>query len=246
MSALADSARALLDPVDGTKSFVDSRRIATPLLVLMAATAFGAAIFALRWDAAPSVIRDLAMSGELQRNTEQEIADKITMAWRTKLVGGLAGALFMVPIVTLVFAAILKFAAWLFGLSLPYVRALSVAVLAMLPKAIFHIGYGLAALRQTTVSDKMAKALLPSNLAALFPNEVGPLAKVYAAVDFFSIWGVLLLGMGFCAATGMRKSRSLLLAVVLFALYVGVFEIGLPALGGGQGGPPGGARGGPG
>lgn len=244
MSAIADSARALVDPVDGARSFVDARRIVIPLLILIGATAFAGAVFALRWDAAPSVIGEMAASGELARNTEQEIADAVTTAWRTRLVGGIASGIFAVPIVVLAFAALLKLIAWLFGVTLTYVKALSVAVLCMLPKAVFHIAFGLSVLRQTALSDKMAKALLPSNLGYFFPEQQGLLAKVLASLDFFSLWGVVLLGMGFSAGSGMRRSRSLLLAFVLFALYVGVMQVGLPALmqSGGGGGP---GRGGP-
>lgn len=245
MSAFADSAKALIDPVDGPRSFVDQQRVVLPLLLVIAATAFAGSMYALRWDAAPAVIREMTMSGELQRNTEQEIADKITTAWRTKLVGGIALGLFVMPVLLLAFAGFMKFLAWLFGVTTTYVRALSVAVLAMLPKAIFHLAFGLAVLRQTALSDKMAKTLLPSNLAYFFPDAQGALAKVYGAVDFFTLWGVVLFGMGFSAATGMRKSRALLLAFVLFALWVGLTEIGLPALAqqGGGGGPGGPGRG---
>jgi hypothetical protein len=61
-------------------------------------------------------------------------------------------------------------------------------------------------------------------------------------VDFFNLWSVGLLGLGFSSATGMRRSRALLLAAVLYAMYVGVFMVGLPAMAAGGGGP--GMRGG--
>ena len=83
--------------------------------------------------------------------------------------------------------------------------------------------------------------LVPSSLAVL--KSVPPKLKLAAgAVDFFNLWSVGLLGLGFSSATGMRRSRAVLLMVVLFAMYVGVFAIGLPAMGEGAGG--GGGRGG--
>lgn len=233
MSAFVDSAKALVDPVDGARRFVEARRIVLPLLIAAAAVAFSGAAMAVRWDASRTVISELSMSGELTKNTEQEIADKIQTKERTRLVGGIANGVFVIPIVMLLFAAILKFAGWLLGTSLTYVKALSVAVLTFMPTALASFLRGLLALKQPAVTEGMGETLLPSNLGLLFPDAGPKLAKLLSAVDFFTLWGVVLLGFGFAAASGMRRSRALFLAFVLWAMFVGVFKIGLPAMGGG-------------
>ena len=65
-----------------------------------------------------------------------------------------------------------------------------------------------------------------------------PHAEVMAlreAVDFFKLWTVGLLGLGFAAVTGMRRGWALLVVFVLYAMYVGVFMIGLPGMTAGGG-----------
>src|SRR4051812_3014467 len=90
MSAFADSAKVLVDPVDGSKRFIEARRIVLPLLLLAGSVALSGAAFAARWDAAPAVLTELTDDGELNKTTEQEIADKIQTRERTALIGGVA------------------------------------------------------------------------------------------------------------------------------------------------------------
>jgi len=234
MSAFADSARAMVDPVDGSKRFVEARRIVLPLLILAGSVALSGAAFASRWDAGPSVIQQLNDDGELSKNTEQEIADKIQTKERTALVGGVAKGLLLMPILVLVLAGLLKFAGWLLASSLTYVRALSVAVLSLMPLALYNFIFALAAFRQSGLSESAREELVPANLS-FFIHDAGPkVSKLLVAVDFFNLWGVVLLGLGFAAASGMRRSRALILAFVLYAMFIGVFRIGLPAMGGGR------------
>jgi hypothetical protein len=234
MSSFADSAKALVDPVDGSKRFIEARRIVLPLLILAGSVALSGAAFASRWDAGPAVLTELAESGDLAKNTEQEIADKIQTKERAALVGGVAKGLLLMPLLVLAFAALLKFAGWLLATSLTYVRALSVAVLSLMPMALYNVIFALSALRQQGLREGARETLVPTNLALFFP-DVGPkLSKLLSTVDFFNLWGVALLGLGFAAASGMRRSRALILALVLYAMFEGVFRIGLPAMGGGR------------
>jgi hypothetical protein len=124
---------------------------------------------------------------------------------------------------------------------------MSAAALAMLPIALYHLIFALCALAQHSLSETRVMDLVPSSLAAL--DGLSPkMAKVLRGVDFFNLWSVVLLGLGFSSATGMSRGRSVLLFVVLYILFVGVFFIGVPAMmAGGPGGPrgaggPGGGR----
>jgi hypothetical protein len=62
---------------------------------------------------------------------------------------------------------------------------------------------------------------------------------VVQSLDFFNLWGALVLGLGFAAAVGMKQWKGAIFGVFLYVLYAGVFLIGLPALmaGAGPGGP---------
>jgi len=243
MTSLAQPARVLVDPIDGMGVAIEARRWVWPLVLLSLCVALSGSAFALRWNAAPAVVQKLQQSGELGRYSESELADEIQTASRKALVGGIAKGVFVMPLQVLLLAAVLWFAGWLFGTPAAFGRMMSVASIAMLPIALYHLIFAVCAVAQHSMTEAQVQTLVPSSLAVL--KGLSPkLQPALRAVDFFNLWSVVLLGLGFASATGMRRGRALLLAVTLYVMYVGVFLIGLPGMSGGEGGP--GGRGGPG
>ncbi|HEX8700614.1 MAG TPA: YIP1 family protein [Myxococcaceae bacterium] len=241
MTSLAQPARVLVDPIDGMGAAIEARRWVWPLLLLCLCVSLSGSAFALRWKAAPAVVQKLQESGELSRYSESELADEIQTASRKALVGGLARGVFVMPLTVLLLAAVLWFTGWLLGARGAFGKMMAVAAIAMLPIALYHLIFAVCAVAQHSVTLEQVATLVPSNLAVL--QGLSPKAHpALAALDFFNLWSVALMGLGFASATGMRRSRALLLVVVLYAMYVGVFHLGLPAI---MDGPPGG-KGGPG
>jgi hypothetical protein len=242
MTSLAQPTRVLVDPIDGMGAAIDARRWVWPLVLLALCVALSGTAFALRWDAAPAVLQKLQMSGDLARQSEAEISDEITTATRKALVGGIAKGVFVMPLMTLGLAALLWFCAWLFGTPAAFGRLMAAAAIALLPIALYHLIFAFCAFAQHTLTEARVLTLVPSHLGLL--QGLSPkVQRVLGAVDFFNLWSVGLLGLGFSSATGMRRNRALLLMGVLYVMYVGVFAIGVPAMGGGGGGgPPGGGR----
>ncbi len=232
MTSLALPARTVVDPVEGVRASVESRRWLWPLLLLCISVSAHGTAYSLRWDPAPSVTRELSASGELGRLSEAEIDEAIETAGRKALVGGIAKGVFVMPLTVLALAALLWFVGWLFGVSAHFSKLMTVAAVAMLPIALFHFIYAGCALFQHTLTEAQALRLVPSNLGML-PGLSPKLQRVLSGVDFFNLWSAGLLGLGFSAATGMRRSRALVLSAVLYLMYVGVFLVGLPAMGGG-------------
>jgi hypothetical protein len=219
---------------------IEARRWVWPLLFLCLSVSLSGTAFALRWEAAPATIQRLQTSGELGRYSESELADEIQTSSRKALVGGIAKGVFVMPLMVLALAAVLWFTGWLFGAPAAFGKMMAVASIAMLPIALYHLIFAVCASAQFSMTEARVETLVPSSLAAL--DGLSPkVQKVLKAVDFFNLWSVGLLGLGFSAATGMRRGRALLLAGVLYAMYVGVFMVGLPAMADGPGG-----RGGPG
>lgn len=245
MTSLAQPARVLVDPIDGMGVAIEARRWVWPLVLLCLCVCLSGSAFALRWQAAPAVVQKLQSSGALSRYSESELADEIQTASRKALVGGIAKGVFVMPLTVLLLAAVLWFTGWLFGARAAFGKMMSVAAIAMLPIALYHLIFAVCALAQHTMTEAQVATLVPSNLAVL--RGLSPkLHPVLAALDFFHLWSVALMGLGFASATGMRRGRALLLVGVLYAMYVGVFHVGLPAITdgrpGGRGGP--GMRGG--
>jgi Yip1 domain len=235
MTSLVQPARVLVDPLDGMGTAIDARRWVWPLVLLALCVALSGTAFAVRWDAAPAVLQKMQMSGALARASEAEISDEITTASRKALVGGIAKGVFVMPLLALLLAAVLWLCGWLFGTPAAFGRLMAAASIALLPIALYHLIFAVCAFAQHTLTETRALSLVPSHLGVL--KDLSPkLQRALGAVDFFNLWSVGLLGLGFSSATGMRRGRALLLAGVLYTMYVGVFAIGLPAMSGGGGG----------
>ncbi|SEK65481.1 Yip1 domain-containing protein [Stigmatella aurantiaca] len=213
---------------------IEARRWGWPLVLLCLCVSLSGAVFALKWDAAAATVQQLQMGGELGGLSESEIADKIQIASRKGLVGGIAKGVFVMPVMVLLLSAVLWFSAWLFGMRAPFGRMMAVAAIAMMPIALYHLLFTLCVSAQHTMTLERVQTLLPTHLGLL--KGLSPKMKtLLSAVDFFKLWSVGLLGLGFSAATGMRRGRALLLMGVLYLMYFGVFSVGLPAMGGGPG-----------
>lgn len=243
MTALTLS-RTLTDPGEGVAAAVQGRRILWPLLALMAASAFAGAAFALRWDPAPGILQKLEMSGQLKGMPEAELVEQITTAGRLKLVTGIATGVFLTPLVVLGIAVVLALVAWLLGKKAPFPALFSASAVGMLPVAFGRALWGVVALAQLGITEERARHLLPSSLGA-WVHVGGPtLTRVLDSFDLFQLLAALLIGVGFAAATGIRRRSGLWLGFVLFLAFVGVFGVGIPGLmSGAPGHGPGGPRG---
>ena len=248
MTALTLS-RTLTDPGDGVATAVQQRRMLWPLLALMAATSFSGAAFALRWDPAPGILRKLEMAGQLKGMPEGELTEQIITAGRLRLVTGIASGVFVTPLVVLGIAIALALIAWLLGKKAPFPALFSASAVGLLPVALQRVLWGSVALWQLGITEERARHLLPSSVGA-WVHAGGPkLAGLLDSLDLFHLAAALLIGIGFAAATGMRRRSGVWVGLVLFLAYVGVFGVGIPGLvagggpghGPGPGGPGGGA-----
>ncbi len=233
--------RTLTDPGDRVAAAVQGRRILWPLLALMLATAFAGAAFALRWDPAPGILQKLEMAGQLKGMPEAELTEQITTAGRLKLVTGIASGLVVTPLVVLGIAMVLALVAWLLGKKAPFPAFYSASAVGMLPVAVERGLWGLVALFQLGVTEERARHLLPASVGAWMHAGGPKLARLLDSLDLFQLLAALLIGLGFAAATGLRRRSGLWVGLVLFLAFVGVFGLGLPGMmtGGGPGHGPG-------
>lgn len=233
MTSLVQPARVFIDPFEGTQAAVEARRWVWPVLFLALSVSVAGTLFSLRWDAAPDVIRELQATGGMAGLSEADLTDKIQTATRKSLVGAIARGVFLMPLVTLALACALWVVAWLFDRPAPFGRLMSAAAVSMLPIALYNAIFALCAAAQHTLTAAGAERLVPSNLAMVFSDLSPKMMRVATAVDFFNLWSTVLLGLGFAAATGMRRGRAVGLALVLYAMYAGVVMVGLPVMMGG-------------
>ncbi|MET0400936.1 MAG: YIP1 family protein [Cystobacter sp.] len=200
-----------------------------PLLLLVVCVSASGTAFALRWDASPSVVRQLQMEGQLDRMTENELSEAIQSAPRKALVMGILKGVLLMPLQTLLLAALLWVCAWLLDRSAPFGRLLSAAALAMLPIALYHLIFTVCAFAQPSLSEARVQDLVPSSLA-VWDGLSPKLERALRGVDFFNLWSVGLLGLGFSAATGMSRLKGVVLCGVLYVMLVGVVFVGVPGM----------------
>lgn len=230
MLSLSQPARVFLDPLDATRAAVEAHRWVWPTLFLVLCVCASTTTYALRWDANAEVVQQLQSAGQLDRMTESELAEAIQAAPRKTLVLGVLAGVVGRPLQTLLITAILWVCAWLFDRKAAFGRLLTAVALAMLPVALYHLIYTLCMLAQPALlSAARAQELVPSSLAAL--QGLSPkMERVLRGVDFFNLWSVGLLGLGFSAATGMSRGRAVVLCFVLYAMFVGVMLVGIPGM----------------
>jgi hypothetical protein len=227
--------KVLTNPAEGVPAAIEARRALWPVVLLSLSTAFAGASFAVRWNAAPSIIKGLEMSGQLKGMPEADLVDQIQQAERLKLVTSIAGGLILPALMVLGIAVALAVLAWLLGKKGTFNAFFTAAAVGLLPLALARFLYGLVALVQTSLSEDRAATLLPSSLAFVVHAQSPKLMRLFSSLDFFQLWAALLVGVGFAAVVGMRRRQGLLIGAVLFVAQLGVFGIGLPALTSGGG-----------
>jgi hypothetical protein len=148
-----------------------------------------------------------------------------------------AVVLWLIPIfvgVAYLLIALLFFAAFRFfgGSEISYKQSFATAVHGFMPgmvAALLTLPVILTH-QHLKLKDVQSSNLLASNVGAFAPDSVGPgVRALLTSVDFFSIWTLILLVIGYKASAKVSTANAATVAVVLWALYVG-FKVGIAAL----------------
>jgi hypothetical protein len=125
-----------------------------------------------------------------------------------------------------------------FGGQLRYVTSLSVLIHALMPFAVAGLLSVPILLSRETLSmeELQSGSVLPSSLAVFAPEEAGPrLIALLSSLDFFTLWTVVLLVIGYSLAARVSKTSAAVLVVVVWILLI-LLRVGLAGF------APGGAR----
>ncbi|MBX7116132.1 MAG: YIP1 family protein [Myxococcaceae bacterium] len=215
---------------------VSSRQWGWALIWLCLAGAFFGFMVGDRVDTRRVVTAKMAKEGSLAKASERELSEAIQQEQRVTLVAGVAKGLLGMPVFVFFIAVALKVLAWLLGRKALIADTWSAACVAMLPVALSFLLAGLAATTYEALTPAQIPQLLPSSLAALISDAGPKLMRVWSAVDIFAVWAAVLLGLGFAAASHMKRSAGVAYGLLLWVLYSATFQIGLPGLMAAQGG----------
>lgn len=230
MDAVSLPLKTLIDPVGAIPRAVSARSWLVPLLLVAVVTAIAGAIIALRLDSSRAVIQQMQDAGQLASASEREVEEAIEQAGRVALVGGIARGLLLMPLLTLLLAVVLKITAWLTAQKTLFMDLFTVAALAMLPAGLAHFIEIFSALRLDVITPSMLPSLAPTSLSALTEASSPGLGRVLHALDIVNIWGALVMGVGFAAASKMKLWKGALFGLFLYALFASAFMVGLPGL----------------
>ncbi len=238
MAALEDSSAgrvigALVSPVKTFRSIAERPTWGVALVVLLVISTLVGVLANQRIDpndARQSIQQRMEKSGQ-QPTPEQVDKAMTTMAKFT------AVTLWLIPlfvVIVYLVIALLFFAAFRFfgGSEISYKSSFATAVHAFMPgmvAALLTLPVILTH-EHLKLKDVQGGNLLASNTGAFAPDSVGPAVRVLlTSVDFFSIWTLILLVIGYKATAKVSTANAATVAVVLWALYVGI-KVGIAAL----------------
>lgn len=192
------------------------------LLFAWAASLALAAARAARVDAVSATLRKLEMSGQLQGMSDRQIADETKSAERVFQVSTIAKSTLGVPLSLGLGCLAILLLAWFFRGKVKGSAVAPVAAATMLPGALADLLDTASALRH---------AMLPPDAAPLSPRSLGaalalagrplfgPAAKLAEALDFFSLWAVLMMGFGLAAAAEVPRRTAVVGTLIAWVCY---------------------------
>jgi Yip1 domain len=213
---------ALAAPADTFRSIAARPTWLAPLLVMMLLATVVTSMVSARIDMAQLIRHQLEATGS-QPSLEQ-IDQRIETMKKFQPYLALLQGLVAAPAVYLVCALLFWVAFKLLGSDLSYKASFATTLHGLLPLGMVQALLAIPVIwnrASFTQDEARSGSFLASNLAAIAPDGVGPVARaLLGSVDLFSIWSVLLLVVGYRIVA--RVSRGAALGVVLSLWLLGV------------------------
>jgi hypothetical protein len=224
---------ALAEPQRALPAAVERRSALLPILAATVASLALAATVATRADVEGAVLQRLSSGPQADQISPHDLAEKVEQGRKLAVASGYAVALGG-PAATAALAALGLALGFRLAGARPSLRAsFSAASWGLLPGGLRALLTIPAVIRLAPVRPDDVPRLLPSSLAALLPTGAaasGPLGLAAAALDLFSLWAVVIAGLGMAEAAQVPRRRAIALTAVLFVASVAVFRVALPTL----------------
>jgi hypothetical protein len=193
-----------------------------PAMLLLVVSALGLSLLVTPKLDMKQVIRE-AIEESGQDMTEAQLDRQVEMADKFKWIGT-ASQVVLQPAVYLIMAGIFLIVFRLLGSEIDFRQSLSVSVHGMMPFVIATLLTVPVVLTRATLSlkDVQSARYLYSNLAAFAPESTSkPIMALLASADLFSVWAIVLLGIGFRVVGKLSRGAAVGAVVALWALVVG-------------------------
>ena len=164
-------------------------------------------------DAKSATLEKLEKAGTLQTMSDKQLEDATRNAARLYQVGRVAVGALETPVFLLLGGLAVLGLSWFLRAKVKGRAVFPVAAAALLPSAIANLLDAISAFQQPSLPLAGA-TLSPRNLSLLLTTFgytlAGPWLKLGNALDFFSLWGALLMGYGIAAAAEVPPRRALI------------------------------------
>jgi hypothetical protein len=239
VAALEDSSfgrliGVLVSPAKTFRSIADRPSWGVALAVLLIATTTLGVLANQRIDknGLRQMVRERIEKSRGGQATPEQMEQAMAFTEKANAVGR-----WLIPVVGVVIyllIALLFFMAFrFFGASeIPYKTSFAVTLHGLMPGLVAALLTLPVILSREHINIKDAQSgnLLASNLGAFAPESLGTAARsLLSSLDFFSLWSLLLLIVGYRIAAKVSTATAATVVVVLWALYVAA-KVGLAAL----------------
>jgi|SRR3954463_10160191 len=221
---------ALVSPVKTFRSIAERPTWGAALLVLLVASGAVAYVVGMRTDYRDVIVQSVKEKG--RDIPEAQLEPQINMMQKA----GPAISAVSIPIVIALVSLLAALIYWvvfkLLGADFSYKSSLAVSLHSGLPGVVAALLTLPVVLSRTTLgyADVKSGSFLQSNLAFLAPADAKAwVTALYASVDFFSLWSLVLAILGFKALTRLPTKSVASVAILVWLLFVGV-RVGLAAL----------------
>lgn len=221
---------AMLAPASGMERQARVGKAWPAFLVAMACALLAAIAQAGRVDASSVTLQRLEKDQKLQSMSEKQIEDETTNARRLYQVGRVAQGALEAPVFLLLGALAVVALVWLMQGKVKGRAVFPVAAAGLLPNALANLLDAISAFEQPSLPLQGAQ-LAPRSLAAAFAAFGHPFAEPWVklgnALDFFSLWGAVMMAFGIAAAGDVAPRRALWFTLCGWALWRLLVAVGM-------------------
>ena len=221
---------ALVSPVKTFRSIAERPTWGGALLVLVRASGLVAYVVGQRTD-----YRDVITQSVKERGRdvpEAQLEPQIEMMEKAGPIISAVSVAIFIPIISLLAAFLYWIAFKLLGGDFSYKSSLAVALHAGMPGLIAALLTIPVVLSHSSLgyADVKTGTFLQSNLAFLAPeNAKAWVTALYASVDFFTLWSLVLTIIGYKALSRLSTKSVAAVVILITLLFVGV-RVGFAAL----------------
>ncbi|HKI01763.1 MAG TPA: YIP1 family protein [Thermoanaerobaculia bacterium] len=222
----------LFSPVRTFRSIAERPTWLVPLLAIALAASLVAFLAGKRTDYRDMIVQSSKDRG--QQTTEAQLEPAISMMEKAGPIIGAVSTPVVLALITLLMALLYWVAFKLLGSDFSYKSSLAVTLHSWVPAVLSLLLSIPVILSRSTIGyadmKRSGGTFLQSNLAFLAPEDApGWLIALFASVDFFSLWVLVLSIIGFRAVTGKPARPVAITVIVIWLLFVGV-RVGWAAL----------------